>query len=184
MPTYDDARKALIERWPALAGKTLPEKLAEVNALEVDGAPVPIPAAMILKQWSRWMVLARMEELLDDLRAERKPEMMSARVLLNATLNNLRGNVFGDLDPADTDQAPDIAKYLDGLMALGVLTQDERDKTLGYAARKVSWAVSVGFSGPVSVWDAVKAGLATEEEAKTTADAEAETAAAVAVGTP
>lgn len=166
MPDRADALKSLAERWPLLEGKTLVEKIAEVNALEVDGVPAPISAGMILKHWSRWMVLARAEERLDDLRAARDPGSMPARVLLNATIHNLRGNVFGDLDPSDPDQAPDIAAYLSGLVGLGVLTEAERDITLGFAATKTPWTKSVGFDDAVGIWDAVKAGVATEEEAK------------------
>ena len=91
----------------------------------------PIPADAVLKLWSQLQILAACDETLFDLRA--KGGDLATRITLNATVNNLRGKVFADLDVNDPEQRATINKYLDTLIGAGVLTPEQRDATLALA---------------------------------------------------
>lgn len=88
----------------------------------------PIKAADVKKLWGRRMTLARCWAKALDPNVE--PEV---RTLCRATYDNLMGDLFGDLDPADETQAPEIAVYLGGLVAAGVMTEQDQADTLALA---------------------------------------------------
>lgn len=127
MPTLQEA-------WAATTG-TIAERQAQLRAL-TEAVDAPIQAREIKKLWSRWMVLARCELFVEDnapalLGGSYTPQIHELRVVCRATVRNLQGDVFSDLDPSDPEAATDIAVYLGALVGAGVLTAAQRDATLG-----------------------------------------------------
>lgn len=152
----------LEQAWAATSG-TVPERLA---ALKLRAVPQvrPIVAAEIKKLWSRWMVLARCKLFVDDnspavLGDKYTPELHGLRVICQATADNLQGNVFSDLDPTEPKAALEIAAYLGGLVAAGVLTEEQRDATLALGTYEAPEFVEVGLP------DLHKLGLISDDDA-------------------
>jgi hypothetical protein len=99
----------------------------------------PIVAEAIKKLWSRWMVLARAEIASEDLNLSTE-----LRVVCRATVRNLAGDVFADLDTEEPQAKIEIAQYLGALVAAGVLTPEQRDTTLALADVTVNVADAIG----------------------------------------
>lgn len=113
----------LAEVWPETVGPIV-ERLAALRARTVS-VPRPIPAREIKRLWGQRLVLAAAYE------ASRDPDLPKPlRILCRATYDNLMGDLFDDLDPADPTQAPTIAAFLDGLQAAGALSDAVRAETL------------------------------------------------------
>jgi hypothetical protein len=113
----------LADAWADTSG-AITERIAQIRAWAVQ-APRPIPAREVKRLWGQRMVLAAAYE------ASRDPEVPKPlRTLCRATYDNLMGDLFGDLDPADPTQALTIAAFLDGLQAAGVLSDAVRAETL------------------------------------------------------
>jgi hypothetical protein len=116
----------LSEAWASTAG-TIAERIAQIRAHTVQ-TPRPIPAREVKRMWGQRMVLAAAYE------ASRDPDVAKPlRILCRATYDNLMGDLFGDLDPADPTQAPTITAFLNGLQAAGVLSDEVRAETMALA---------------------------------------------------
>lgn len=101
----------------------------------------PISALDVKKLWARRMILAKCFILSGDVEVP-----VELRVLLRATYDNLMHDLFADLDPRDDTQAPDIKKYLDGLVLAGAMTDEDRADTLALATVTEAKAVSLDCS--------------------------------------
>ena len=136
----------------ALPGKPGPQEAADMLNAQTVAVPRSIPAREIKKLWGRWGVLgaawvkAQNEALPDEVRA-----------LCRATYDNLMGDLFADMDPADGTALPDILRYLDGLQAAAVLTEEQRTATLALASEQRPAREVWGFEVPVSYTDVEKA---------------------------
>lgn len=115
------------------------EAAAAINAATVQRAR-PIPAVEVKKLWGQRMVLAAAKIASEDAALP-----AAVRVVCLATYDNLMGDLFSDLDPADPAQAPTITEFLDGLQVAGVLTDAVRAETLALAQETVSLAASIGW---------------------------------------
>lgn len=110
-----------------------------------------ILAAEIKKLWSRWMVLARCRLFVMDngpaaIGADAyTPEMHLLRVVCQATADNLQGDIFTDLDPADPKAKSDMDAYLGALQAAGVLTEAQVLATWQLGGRTVFPFAGVGL---------------------------------------
>jgi len=111
------------------------DAVASAIAASRAGKRTKISGALILKRWSEWMIMARCIETRYQLRLVQPPtpESMQGRVVLTATINNLRDKLFADLDPTDPDQMQSIAQYLAALIGLGVLTEAQKQATFKLA---------------------------------------------------
>jgi hypothetical protein len=108
----------------------------------------PIPAAEVKKLWGRWMVLAACWVL-----ANTPEAPAEARVLCFATYYNLDRDLFLDLDPEDETQIEDILKYLNGLVAVGVLTEEQKQATLDLAWIDQPLEQALGFEREIDAGD-------------------------------
>lgn len=132
----------------ALLGSMKPQEAAEaLNAMTTRGER-SIPAREIKKLWGRWGVLG-----IAWVKAQDTAVPDDVRALCRATYDNLMGDLFADMDPADKTAAPDILRYLDGLHAAGVLTADQRAATMALASDERPAREAWGFEGPVSYTD-------------------------------
>ena len=132
----------------ALPGNPKPQEAADaLNAMMARGVRA-IPAREIKKLWGRWGVLG-----IAWVKAQDTAVPDEVRALCRATYDNLMGDLFADMDPADETAAPDILRYLDGLQAAGVLTAEQRAATLALAATEKPAREAWGFEGPVSYTD-------------------------------
>lgn len=132
----------------ALPGKPSSKESADLLNAQVKAVPRPIPAREIKKLWGRWGVLGAAW-----VKAQNQALPDEVRALCRATYDNLMGDLFADMDPADETALPDILRYLDGLQAAAVLTEEQREATLALAAEQRPAREAWGFEGPVSYTD-------------------------------
>lgn len=103
--------------------------------------PRTIPAREIKKLWGRWQVLG-----MAWVKAENAALPDELRAVCRATYDNLMTDLFADIDPTETEAAKDIDKYLDALVAAGVLTDEQRAATMALAEETVPLADSIGWA--------------------------------------
>lgn len=129
------------------------ERLAALRARTVQ-IPRQIPAREVKRLWGQRMVLAAAK-----IASENPGVPPSLRVLCLATYDNLMGDLFNDLNPADETQAPTIKAFLDGLELAGVLSPELRAETLALGFEDVPEFPGIGLP------DLHAAGLITDAEA-------------------
>jgi len=137
----------------AAALAALPPDMTDTEAAEALNAltvavPRAIPAREIKKLWGRWGVLG-----LAWVKAQNLALPDEVRALCRATYDNLMGDLFADMDPADATAIEDITRYLNGLQAAGALTQEQREATLALSTVQKPAREAWGFDGPVSYTD-------------------------------
>lgn len=125
MPDYAALAAEIAQ--PAYAGMDDAKIAATINAAEFTAA-APIRATEVKRLWGRRMILARCW-----VAAEDAGTAADVRALCRATYDNLMQDLFADLDPADPTQAKEITAYLDGLVAAGMMTDQDRQDTLALA---------------------------------------------------
>lgn len=126
--------------------KMTDDEAAEALKAATIAVTGPIPARAVKRLWGQRMVLAAARIAADDPDVPR-----DLRILCRATYDNLMGDLFADLDPADPTQGPTIAAYLDGLQAAGVLSAEVRAETLALATAAVPVRQHIGWPNE-TIW--------------------------------